>query len=324
MIYLIYFAEVNDACLTMLGILFFIRELLKIVFILIPIGLIVMLTVDFVKGVISFGDDSKKILSIVLRRVIYTMVLFLIPTTIYGLFSALGVAVDDSESCWAYVNEKSVGDVQKILKDQEEKRAKEREEELAKLNNKVKEKKETSKKLKTIISEGDSDSGSTARGDITLDWDDLSKTSGLASSSDLKKALNNTKQLKKFAPYSAFLFEAEQKYKVNVFFLIGVEAHESGILSSPISQDCNNFGGVKGSPKCLGHGSYKKFKSKKDFIDYHADLLGNEYLKEDGNHYHGTSIEDIVGTYCGTGSNCSDWVSSVKQFASLVYNQARK
>ena len=150
MIYLIYFAEVNDACLTMLGVLFFIRELLKIVFILIPIGLIVMLTVDFVKGVISFGDDNKKIFGIIFRRIIYTVVIFLIPATIYGLFSVLGVAVDDSESCWAYVNEKSVGDVQKILKDQEEKRAKEREEELAELNNKVKEKKRLLKNLRQL------------------------------------------------------------------------------------------------------------------------------------------------------------------------------
>ena len=73
------FLEVTDACITILGVVYFIRELLKIALILIPICLIVMLSLDFAKGVISFDENNnKKITDHVIRRVIYTIIIFLI------------------------------------------------------------------------------------------------------------------------------------------------------------------------------------------------------------------------------------------------------
>ena len=52
--------DVSDSCMTVLGVIFFIRELLKYVLILIPIGLIVMFSIDFTRGVISTSDSGGK------------------------------------------------------------------------------------------------------------------------------------------------------------------------------------------------------------------------------------------------------------------------
>ena len=109
------FLEVTDACITILGVVYFIRELLKIALILIPICLIVMLSLDFAKGVISFDENNnKKITDHVIRRVIYTIIIFLIPSTIYGVLNVLGLSVQDSYSCWNYVNDTDVDTVKEI------------------------------------------------------------------------------------------------------------------------------------------------------------------------------------------------------------------
>ena len=109
------FLEVTDACITILGVVYFIRELLKIALILIPICLIVMLSLDFAKGVIRFDENNnKKITDHVIRRVIYTIIIFLIPSTIYGVLNVLGLSVQDSYSCWNYVNDTDVDTVKEI------------------------------------------------------------------------------------------------------------------------------------------------------------------------------------------------------------------
>lgn len=111
---MVYFGKVSDGCATILGVVYFIRELLNIVLFLIPIALIVMLSIDFLKGVISFDDGNKKVINFVVKRIIYTVVIFLIPSVVFGLFSVLGVNIGDSNSCWKYVGEASVQEVKDI------------------------------------------------------------------------------------------------------------------------------------------------------------------------------------------------------------------
>lgn len=79
-----------------------------------------MLSLDFAKGVISFSDDVSKIFGFVMRRVFYTMFIFLVPTTVFALIHILGVTNRDSESCWNYVNELSVNEVKEIVDDKHE------------------------------------------------------------------------------------------------------------------------------------------------------------------------------------------------------------
>lgn len=111
---MVYFGKVSDGCATILGVVYFIRELLNIVLFLIPIALIVMLSIDFLKGVISFDDGNKKVINFVVKRIIYTVVIFLIPSVVFGLFSVLGVNIGDSNSCWKYVGETNVQEVKEI------------------------------------------------------------------------------------------------------------------------------------------------------------------------------------------------------------------
>lgn len=78
-----------------------ILRILKFVFILIdlacfivPIGLIIMIMLDFSKNVIAGKEDEmKKNASIVIKRLIYCMVIFLVPTIVnfaIGLVSSTG------------------------------------------------------------------------------------------------------------------------------------------------------------------------------------------------------------------------------------------
>lgn len=78
-----------------LRIIKFIFILLDMAFFLIPMGLILMMTVDIAKNVISGKEDEmKKNLNIAIKRLIYCVALFLVPTIVdfaIGLVSDIGV-----------------------------------------------------------------------------------------------------------------------------------------------------------------------------------------------------------------------------------------
>lgn len=118
---MLYFLEIEESCMATLGVIFFLRELLKIAYIVVPIGLVIMVSVDFLKVVVGNGDASSKTISIVIRRVFYTMFIFLIPTVVFALLNVIGVTSKDSESCWAYVDEASVKEVKYILETRQKK-----------------------------------------------------------------------------------------------------------------------------------------------------------------------------------------------------------
>ena len=66
-----------------LRIIKFIFILLDIILFVVPMGLIIMVIVDFSKNVIAGKEDEmKKNLNIAIKRIIYCMVLFLIPTIV--------------------------------------------------------------------------------------------------------------------------------------------------------------------------------------------------------------------------------------------------
>ena len=84
-----------EACTNpdVLKVIFFIKQLLDIVFFIVPIGLIVMLGIDFFKNVAAAKeDDMKKNLSIAIKRLIYCVCIFFIPTIV----SLLTKIVSDS------------------------------------------------------------------------------------------------------------------------------------------------------------------------------------------------------------------------------------
>ena len=105
---LLSFLILEGACenIGVLQTILFIKQLLKIVFILIPIGLIVMISVDFAKNVMaSREDDMKKNLNLAIKRVMMAVALFLIPTLanfVVGLVDDVleSSIMKDFDKCW--------------------------------------------------------------------------------------------------------------------------------------------------------------------------------------------------------------------------------
>lgn len=74
-----------------LRIIKFVFNLLDVLLFIIPMILIVMVSFDFLKSVISGKDDTfKKNLNIVIKRIIYCMFLFLIGPIVYTAIRLLG------------------------------------------------------------------------------------------------------------------------------------------------------------------------------------------------------------------------------------------
>ena len=112
--------DIDQSCLNILSVIYFFKEVLKVAYVVIPIGLIVMLSIDFVKGVIDFGDGSSKVFNFVMHRIIYAMTIFIIPTIVFALFDILGLASKDSEMCWTYAGEASVKEIKDVMETNKE------------------------------------------------------------------------------------------------------------------------------------------------------------------------------------------------------------
>ena len=84
---------------SILKIVFFVKEIIKLLFIIIPIGAIAMLSFDMAKNVIN-GDDGtqRKNLNIFIRRIIMLVVVFLVPTIVRFFVSFLNenISIDNN------------------------------------------------------------------------------------------------------------------------------------------------------------------------------------------------------------------------------------
>lgn len=68
---------------SVLKVIMFAKELIKIIFVLVPIGLIIMTSIDIAKNIISGKeDDMKKNVNIAIKRVIMAVIVFFIPTIV--------------------------------------------------------------------------------------------------------------------------------------------------------------------------------------------------------------------------------------------------
>lgn len=117
--------DIDQSCLNILSVLYFLKEVLKIAYFVIPIGLIVMLSIDFVKGVINSVDGTSKVFSFVMHRIIYAMTIFIIPTMVFAIFDILGLASKDSKKCWTYAGEVSIREVKDVMETNKEELKKE-------------------------------------------------------------------------------------------------------------------------------------------------------------------------------------------------------
>lgn len=67
----------------------FILEIIKIVMILVPIGLVIMISVDFAKNIISSEEEMEKNKKLAIKRLIMCIFLFLVPTIVKTTFNTL-------------------------------------------------------------------------------------------------------------------------------------------------------------------------------------------------------------------------------------------
>lgn len=84
-----------------LKVILLIKKVLNVLCFIIPIILIIMVSVDFSKSVISQSeDDMKKNASIAFKRILYCATIFLVPTIVNTAFGLLGEAKIDYVSCY--------------------------------------------------------------------------------------------------------------------------------------------------------------------------------------------------------------------------------
>ena len=193
---MIFIAEIDSACTSLLGVLFFVRELIKVALLVLPVGLIIMLSIDFLKGVISLDDSKDKIINYVLKRILYTVIIFLIPVTIFGLFRVLGLAasITNSESCWTYVGETDVKTVKKKLKEKNKTITKETQKAINQIAKQTKIKTKDKKALRKIVAKKNSNSNSTSSSNSNSN--NSSSNSSNTTSSKAPKALIVNKKAK--------------------------------------------------------------------------------------------------------------------------------
>ena len=106
--------KVGEACTNpdILRIIAFIFEILKIVYILIPIALIVMISLDFAKNVMSSKtDDMDKNLKKAIKRILYCICIYWLPTIAYFAINTLGNLGVPYTTCITNANEEKIDEL---------------------------------------------------------------------------------------------------------------------------------------------------------------------------------------------------------------------
>lgn len=296
------------------GMLKVLRNMLGLIGILTPIILLTMSVVNIIRLITN--PDEKKNVAKIKNSIIAAIVVFFVPTIVNATMNLLDENFTIS-SCWNSAG--SFNTTHKYM-DVSDGRTP---------TNIYGDSSTYDKGVPKENTGGSSSSGTvegTAQkvGDVVWDPNDITKISNL-SSTQLVGILNAYGgNATNFIPYASNLITAENKYGVNVFFLIGIEAFESGWITSSISRSCNNLGGVCESSAHPSNGcgvnsncSFAKFSSVGEFIDYHGNFLKNSYLTPGTGYYEGKSVSQVYTIhYC---PGCSS--SSIEQIASGLFSK---
>ena len=151
---------------------------------------------------------------------------------------------------------------------------------------------------------------------VTFDKNDVSKSSNLTGE-EMYELLKDTG----LSDVAYTYVQAENEYGVNAFFLAALSALESGWGNSRRATQDNNLTGysIKSSS------DYYAFSSRSESLLATAQLLGYNYLKEDGKYYTGKSVSDIHQKYCPPkDSACKGWDDKVSRLAQDLYLQYRE
>lgn len=300
------------------GILSALRNGMNIIGIIVPIILIVMASINI--ALMLRNPDDKKGLNKVKNQFMAAAIVFFIPMFVNVLMQILGSNTTISD-CWNNVKFSSSTTYYEI--DQRNKNTL--------YSNPDDYEHGVPKETTTNEGEFTYDAiDGTARqiGDVVWDPNDVTKISNLTTQQLIGVLNAHGGKAKNFIPFASSLITVEHKYSVNVFFLLGVQALESGWYTSAISKNCNNLGGVRESKAHPSNGcgrnkggGFAYFSSVAEFEDYHASLLHNKYLTPGASHYHGPTPSGVVVDYC---PGCTSWPSSVTKIANSLFNDVAK
>ena len=299
-----------------------VKNLLALIQIIAPLLLIAGMTYNLIK--MMQNPEDKKGLSKVKNSALAAAIIFFIPVLINALMNMLGENYNIS-LCWGnvsdYYSEAS------YIRTADKK------------NISIFQNPDEYEKGNPSSSGGSSSSGpvdlgenidGTAKqvGDVVWDPTNLNRISNLTSSQLVAVLNSHGGKAKNFIPYASRLITTEQKYSVNVFFLIGVEALESGWITSSISKKCNNLGGVRETKSRPSNGcgsnsggGFAYFNSVEEFIDHHGSMLHNNYLTPGGKYYEGATPQGVVVHYC---PGCTHWPSTVIKIGNSLFDDVAK
>ena len=300
------------------------KNILNLIQIIGPILLIIFLAVTFTKLVTN--PDEKKYKKSLKNELFAILFLFAVPFIVNAFMAMVDNAFSVSR-CWNSISNYSGEAKYKKATDRE----------LNAIFTKRGEYEKGDERKYASSSGGSSSSSSsgeviegTAQSykDVVWDSGNVTRISNLTSA-QLIKILNayggNAKNL---IPYAGNYITAENKYQVNVFFLIGLNALESGWGTSGIAKSCNNLGGVCASSNHPSNGcgsnsncSFARFNSVGDFIDYNASMLHKNYLTPGGSYFEGTSLSAVYTRhYC---PGCTDAAKQINTIANGLFNKTK-
>lgn len=110
----------------LLRVIYFFKLILDIIFIIIPIGLIVLLSIDFSKAIISGDVDAQaKVFKLATKRIMYAVIVFFVPTIVGIVNEVLGDLGVNYSVCFNDVNLDAINSLEEeeIAKEKAEKEA---------------------------------------------------------------------------------------------------------------------------------------------------------------------------------------------------------
>ena len=114
---------------SVLNVIYFIKNLFKIIFIVVPIGMIVMVSLDLFKNVLASNDENmKKNVRMALLRILALILMFFIPSLVNFVMISIEDSIGDKIkflSCYSNANKDTIAKYQAVY--DEEKAEEERE-----------------------------------------------------------------------------------------------------------------------------------------------------------------------------------------------------
>lgn len=292
------------------------RNILKLIQVIGPILLIVASIYNFIQLVKN--PEEKKLSAKIRNSFVAAIILFLVPTIVNISMGLLDNSYTVS-SCWNAVNYSGINTTYISINNEEKKQ-------IVSDSSKY----EKGKPRKSQGGTGPAIEG-TARqiGDVVWDSGNVTRISNLTSTQLIGILNSYGGNATNFVPYASNYITAENRYNVNVFFLLALNALESGWGTSAIARGCNNLGGVCESSNHPSNGcgsnyncAFARFNSMGEFIDYNAAMLNENYLTPGGDYYEGVSLSQVYTIhYC---PGCTDAAGTINTIATELFNETSK